>query len=106
MRDWWQRISRRANVAMGADLSPRTNLAIVAAGFALTAVATAAHAKPLTSLAVTAILSVPVIAAFFIAERRDVYNRQSFWGMLKYVLALTRFIIVLSILAQIGFSAA
>lgn len=106
MRQRWQRFWRRANVAMGSDLSPRTNLAIVATGFALTAVATAAHAKPLTSLAITAILCVPPIATCFIAERRADYNRQGFRGMLKYVLALTGFVIALSILAKIGLSAA
>lgn len=105
MRERWRIFWRRANIAMGADLSPGTNLAFVVASFVLTAVATAAHAKPITSLAMTALSGVPAIAAFFVAERRDDYNRQSSLGMLKYLRALTAFIILLAILALIGFLA-
>lgn len=106
MPEWWRRFWLRANVAMGADLSPGTNLAFTAVSFALTAVATAAHAQPLTSMAMTALSNIPAVAAYFVAHRRNNYNQPTMRGMLKYLRALAVFIMIIAILAIIGFKSA
>lgn len=99
-----ERFWLRANKTMGADLPPGVDLGLGLASLLLAFIIDRTGvANTPTSIIITIIGAMPLLAAYYVRKHRESFNTQGSGGFLLYLRGLFWFLMAFAVLGGIGY---